>query len=140
MELDKMIEMAKWIAEKGHEGQFRKDGKTPYVEHVNAVADAVEPRLKPIAYLHDIVEDTNISLEELIQLGFDDYVIDAVDLLTPRNRIPNIEYWKKIATNPDAVTVKLADIKHNLSSSPSEHAKEKYAKALTFFKALGYIT
>lgn len=140
MELDKMIELAKWIAEKGHEGQFRKDGITPYIEHVNAVADAVEPRLKPIAYLHDVVEDTNISLEELVQLGFDDYVMDAVDLLTHTNGISNEEYWERISTNPDAMTVKLDDIQHNLSSQPSEHAKAKYAKALAFFKSLGYFT
>jgi (p)ppGpp synthase/HD superfamily hydrolase len=140
MELNKMIELAKWIAEQGHAGQFRKDGTTPYMEHVNAVADAVEPRLKPIAYLHDVLEDTPVSLEELKELEFDSYVLDAVDLLTHRGSTPNIEYWKKIATNPDATAVKLADIQHNLSSQPSEHAKVKYAKALTFFKALGYST
>ena len=135
-----MIEMAKWVAETYHKGQFRKDGHTPYIEHVNAVADAVTLRLKPIAYLHDVVEDTSMTLEELIQLGFDDYVIDAVDLLTHKNRIPSMEYWKEIATNPDAVKVKLADIQHNLSSQPSERAKVKYSKALTFFKSQGYST
>jgi len=138
MELQKQIELAKWVAENAHSGIMRKDGKTPYMSHVQAVADAVEDRLKPIAYLHDVVEDTNVTLDELKELGFDSYVIDAVDLLTHLDGVPNIVYWKDISTNPDATTVKLADIAHNLSSQPSEHAKQKYAKALTFFKGLGY--
>lgn len=138
MELQKQIELAKWIAETAHAGQTRHDGSTPYMVHVQAVADAVEDRLKPIAYLHDVVEDTNISLDELKELGFDSYILDAVDLLTHCKNVPNIVYWKGIASNADATMVKLADIAHNLSSQPSEHAKLKYAKALAFFKSHGY--
>lgn len=65
-------------------------------------------------------------------------VTDAVDLLTHKNNEPNVSYWGRIATNKDATTVKLADIKNNLSSQPSERQKEKYAKALALFAKLGY--
>lgn len=101
--------------------------------HVQAVADAVEDRLKPIAYLHDVVEDTPVTIEELKDAGFDAYVLDAVELLTHKKGVSNIDYWKAIATNEDAVAVKLADIRHNLSSQPSDYAKQKYARALAFF-------
>lgn len=138
MTLLDQIDLAKQIAAAAHQGQTRNDRVTPYFEHVIAVADAVEPRLKPIAYLHDVVEDTNVTLQELEKAGFDAYVLVAVDLLTHKKGISNIEYWKRISSNADATTVKLADIQHNLSSKPSEHAKEKYARALAFFKSQGY--
>lgn len=138
MELQKQIELARWVAQQAHSGQYRKDGHTPYYDHVAAVADAVEDRLKPIAYLHDVVEDSAVTLEELKELEFDTYVLNAVDLLTHVEGVPNIVYWKDISTSADATMVKLADITHNLSSQPSEHAKRKYAKALAFFKTRGY--
>jgi (p)ppGpp synthase/HD superfamily hydrolase len=138
MNLKEQIDAMRQIAHAAHHNQFRKDGTTPYIEHVEAVASMVEDRLKPIALGHDLLEDTKVSFEELEQLGFDSYVLVAVDLLTHKHGVPNIEYWKRIATNPDATAVKLADIQHNLSSMPSEHAKEKYVRALAFFRSQGY--
>jgi hypothetical protein len=49
-----------------------------------------------------------------------------------------VTYWKRILTNPDAVIVKLKDIEDNLAETPSEHAKEKYVRALALFKQAGY--
>lgn len=138
MELDDEINLAKNIAFDAHNGQFRKDKKTPYFSHVNAVAFAVEDRLKPIAYLHDVVEDTNVTIHDLKHHGFSQYILDAVELLTHKHGDSNAEYWKKIAVNADAVTVKLADINHNLSETPSDVARKKYHRALEFFKSLGY--
>lgn len=132
-----MIALAKKIAFDAHDEQKRSGGE-PYIVHPEAVANSVEDRLKPIAWLHDVIEDTHVTLKDLQLDGFDSYVILAIDILTHKNGVPNIEYWNKIATNPDAVKVKLADIAHNLSSNPSDHAKEKYKRALEVFKKLGY--
>ncbi len=125
---------AKEIATFAHEGQKRTDG-SPYINHPSRIADAVEARLKPIAWLHDVVEDTQVSLEDLKSQGFPSYVIEAIDLLTHRKGDSNIVYWTKIKANPDAKAVKLADINDNLSDKPSDYAKQKYAKALAFFNA-----
>lgn len=121
-----------------HKGQFRRDGVTPYETHPEAVAQSVPDRLKPIAYLHDVVEDTEVTIEDLEKEGFPAYVLTAVSLLTHRHGQSNHVYWHNLLTNPDAVQVKIADIKHNLSGSPSDHAKRKYARALEIFAKAGY--
>jgi hypothetical protein len=67
-----------------------------------------------------------------------DYIIVAVDLVTHKNRMPNIEYWAQIATNADATEVKVTDIKDNLGDAPSDRQKDKYTQALALFKQCGY--
>ena len=133
-----MIELMDRIADTAHSGQFRKDGKTPYIIHPRAVAAVVEKRLKPIALGHDLGEDTEITTEELVFIGFDSYVTNAIDLLTHKHRVPNVVYWNNILTNSDAVIVKIEDIKHNLSSAPTIRQIQKYAQALEIFKKSGY--
>lgn len=132
--LDHWIAQAQTIAIQAHSGQKRSDG-SPYINHPKRVADAVEARLKPIAWLHDVVEDTRVTLEDLKQVGFPMYIIEAVDLLTHRKNEPNLTYWGKIKGNPDALAVKLADINDNVNDTPSEYARHKYARALSFFNA-----
>lgn len=138
--LEYWIQQAMKIAEKAHRGQFRNDNTTPYIKHPSRVADAVEDRLKPIALLHDSIEDSKgrITLDTLREYGFPQYIITAVNLLTHKPGDSNIVYWKNILTNEDAVKVKLADIYDNMKDSPSEHAKQKYVRALELFKQMGY--
>ena len=132
--LEHWIKRSVEIAYAAHEGQKRTDG-SPYIKHPFRVADAVEDRLKPIAYLHDVIEDTKVTLDDLKKEGFPSYIINAVDLLTHKKGDSNVVYWTKIKSNPDATAVKLADINDNLHDTPSEHAKQKYQRALTFFNA-----
>lgn len=110
---------------------FPKDFRA--IVHATRIASAVEDRLKPIAFLHDVVEDTNVTLDDLQKLGFPSYIIEAVKLLTHIKGVPNIEYWAGIKQNSDALSVKKEDINDNLNDKPSEHAKQKYALALKFF-------
>ena len=130
--LEHWIQRAKEIAVVAHQGQTRNDG-SPYIKHPFRVAEAVEDRLKPIAFLHDVPEDTRITIKDLMEEGFPLYIIRAVDLLTHRNKEPNLQYWGRIKQNPDALAVKLADINDNINDNPSEKAKAKYALALKFF-------
>lgn len=132
--LEYWIRRAQEIAIAAHEGQKRADG-SPYIKHPARVADAVEARLKPIAWLHDVVEDTRVTLDDLKAEGFPLYIIEAVDLLTHRKGEPNLSYWGKIKANPDALAVKLTDINDNVNDTPSEYAKQKYGRALSFFNA-----
>lgn len=132
--IEHWIQRAMEIATFAHKEQKRTDG-SPYINHPIRVADAVEARLKPIAWLHDVVEDTEITLLDLKTMGFPSYIIEAVDLLTHRKGEPNLSYWGKIKANPDALAVKLADINDNVNDTPTEYAKNKYGQALSFFNA-----
>jgi (p)ppGpp synthase/HD superfamily hydrolase len=133
-EIAKSIE----VRDEAHAGQFRRDGVTPYKTHPEAVAATLPPHLKPAGNLHDVPEDTHVTLDDLREMGFSPFTVNIISVLTHRPGDSNMVYWKKIMTNPDAVLVKIADIKHNLSSNPSEHAKEKYARALALFAKHGY--
>lgn len=132
--IEHWIRRAQEIATVAHESQKRIDG-SPYIRNPSRVANAVEDRLKPIAWLHDVVEDTPITLENLKDEGFPLYIVEAVDLLTHRKGEPNLLYWGKIKPNSDALAVKLADINDNVNDTPSEHAKQKYSQALSFFNS-----
>lgn len=137
-QLSTVIEHAKKISQIAHAGQKRRGGEDYFAAHVEPIANSVTDYLKPIAYLHDVIEDTEITLEELKNVGFPEYIIKAVELLTHRNNEPNESYWTKIAKNIDATTVKIADIKNNLMSAPTEKQRKKYLRAIKLFKDRGY--
>ena len=137
-DLTNLIQLAEKIATSAHNGQTRRGGD-PYITHPARIAARVEDRLKPIAWLHDVVEDnTRVTIANLRTMGFPDYVVDAVNVLTHRKADTNEVYWNRILTNKDAIAVKLEDIRDNLASSPSDYSKQKYAKALALFKQYGH--
>lgn len=130
-----LIATARNFAQMAHTGQFRRDGKTPYFNHVDGVARSVEPQ-KPeyiaTAYLHDVIEDTNYNSMDLQKVGFPKMVINAVLLLTKFDHKPYEEYLKGVKSNVIAKAVKIADINYNLNDTPTEKQKEKYKKALEY--------
>ena len=135
-----LVEAADRFAEEKHRGQKDKAGK-PYIEHPRAVAALVSGELeKTVALLHDTVEDTDASIQEIRQ-RFGDTVADAVDCMTHREGVPYMEYIAKIAQNPLARMVKLADLTHNMDLTRIPHPTEKdferiekYRKAFAFLK------
>lgn len=120
-----------------HKNQVDKSGM-PYVFHPFHLAEQMEDEKTTIvALLHDVIEDTNYAFDDLIRLGFDDDVIEALKLMTHDDDVPYMEYVAKIKDNPVAKAVKLADLQHNSDLSRldvvDEKAlmrKEKYAKAI----------
>lgn len=114
--MDWQVALALSIAEKAHEGQFDKAGK-PYMEHPIAVAGMVsKDKEKVVAYLHDVLEDTNMTMDDLKGYGFDDDILWALAVLT---RSPGMDYNHYIASirSSDsclAVEVKKADLRHNM--------------------------
>jgi len=72
------------IAEQAHKGQFRKDGITPYIEHPVKVASFLytlhirDDEILAIAILHDVLEDTSVQANDLLNAGFSKEVVNAV--------------------------------------------------------------
>jgi len=127
--------LALFVATMAHKGQFRHDGRTPYIKHPLEVSFRVPKRLKPIALLHDVCEDNDVKFQDLEYLDFPKYIIDAVfDLTKGADEDYFEDYLKKIKTNPDALIVKLEDIRHNMNDTPTEKQRAKYIKALAFLK------
>ena len=106
-------EIAKFIAIQAHEGQLDKAGK-PYIEHPRTVADAVEDDVaKAVAWLHDVVEDTSMTFDDLQAAGIASEVINHLRLLTHDKSVPYMEYIAALKNDPVAREVKLADLRHN---------------------------
>ncbi len=129
------------IAYDAHHGQYDING-VPYVFHPFHVAEQMTGEYSVCAaLLHDVAEDTDITVEDL-KKDFPPEVTDALELLTHDKNTDYFEYIKKIKDNPIAKEVKLADIAHNsdqtriFSDSPEAAAKKanwklKYEKALS---------
>lgn len=134
-----LVDLAEKVARKAHEGQFRRDGVTPYITHSEAVAKSLEGESEQViatAWLHDVLEDTEVTDLELAKIGFPAHVIACVSELSRSGGISYKAFIRHIALCcEDTRKVKIADILHNLSDSPTEKQKAKYAKALRF---LGY--
>lgn len=125
------IKLAYAISLVAHKGQVDKSGKD-YINHPLTVASFCEnDEEKIVALLHDVVEDTNITLDDL-KLFFEDNIIEALNLLTHKSNEDYFEYLKKIKTNPLAKAVKLNDLKHNMDitrfENPSERDYERIEK------------
>ena len=125
------IIIAQMIAERAHSGQFRRDQKTPYIEHVNSVVEKVtSDDEKIVAYLHDVVEDSEITVDDLADVGFSPNITEAVSLLTKTKTTDYDSYIQGIKSNPLARAVKIADMTSNLEDTPTPEQVEKYTKGL----------
>lgn len=130
-------EKARSIAVDAHKGQTDKAGR-PYIEHPRYVASVVSgDEAKAAAWLHDVVEDTEITLGDLSDAGISDAVIEAVGLLTHRDGVPYMDYIRSIKGNAIARQVKLADLRHNsdLGRLPNptdgdRRRRERYREAI----------
>lgn len=97
------------------EETFDKGGE-PYILHCLHVMNAMpkgEHDLRIVAVLHDIVEDTSITIEDLRHMGYSENILESINYMTHRHSDSYDEYIKRIATNRWARLVKLADLTHN---------------------------
>ena len=138
MNAQQIIDKAPDFARKAHAGQFRRDGVTPYIEHPKAVAAHFEKGSYEwqVAWLHDVLEDTETTYEE-ISRAFGLVVAEAVRLLTHPKGEPYKDYILRLWSNEEgqagrlAYKVKLADMATNLGDAPTERQVKKYAAALS---------
>lgn len=101
------------ISFNAHKEQVDKSGM-PYVYHPYRIAEQMNDEYSTcVALLHDVIEDTDITLEDLKDEGFPQEVIEAIALMTHDDDTPYFDYIRRIKTNPIATAVKLADLQDN---------------------------
>lgn len=125
-----------------HKDQEDKSGM-PYVFHPFHLAEQMKTEETTIvALLHDVVEDSDYTLEDLKAFGFSGAVTDAVALMTHADDVEYMDYVRKIKDNPIAKAVKLADLRHNSDLSRLDEVtekalnrREKYLKAIELLES-----
>lgn len=140
----KYIELCYNIAKEYHAEQLDKGGN-PYIEHPVAVAEKVDTELeKCVALLHDVIEDTDLTSEDLLKMGVPSVVVEKVLIVTHNPNEPYNDYIKRVAKDLVAINVKLADIEHNmdLSRIPNvsqrdlDRVENKYRKNYEYLKEI----
>lgn len=127
--MDQVI-LALQIAQEKHAGQTDKQG-LPYVFHPIRVALRLDGDMyKSAALLHDILEDTDTTEEELRSRGISTDVINIVKALTKPDELPYFDYIKTIRDNSDAMKIKIADLHDNMRDGCPASLRERYKKAL----------
>ena len=124
-----------------HKNQKDKSG-IPYVFHPFHLAEQMEEELSTVvALLHDVVEDTAYTFDDLRNMGYPEKVLEALMLLTHDDATPYLSYVERLKDNPIAKAVKLADLRHNSDLSRLDHIDqkaldrvEKYKKAIALLE------
>lgn len=129
------LERAIAIAAEAHEGATDKGGQ-PYILHPLRVMLAVDSvKEKIVAVLHDVVEDSSWTMEQLRAEGFSTTILEALDALTRRENEDYLAFVRRARNNPIARTVKLVDLRDNmdlsrlLSQTPRDEARLKKYQA-----------
>ena len=139
------LEDAIVLAVQAHHGQvYPTPGGEPFIRHPLRVMLQVEADIERIvAVLHDLVEDTPYTLDDVRRLGYPNEAIEALDRLTRREGEAYEEYIGRIASHPIARRVKLADLTDNLANSRRLEANvenheriERYERARERLKML----
>ena len=131
------IQQAKELAFKIHANQTDKAG-APYTLHLETVASKLTEQgenedVIVVGWLHDSVEDTDITVGEIRDL-FGDDISTAVDAITKRKNEPYQDYLQRVKTNEIARIVKLADLAHNMDLSRLCNITDKDLKRLEKYK------
>jgi (p)ppGpp synthase/HD superfamily hydrolase len=129
------LQSALEIAVGAHHGQTDRYG-APYILHPLRVMERVETETeKIVAVLHDVVEDTKWTFDDLRKKGFGDEIIQALDCLTKREGEPYEDFVNRSAANPLARRVKLADLEDNMDIRRMQAVTAKDAGRLAKYLA-----
>lgn len=130
------LQTCEFIARIAHKGQIDKSG-APYIEHPLIVAKGVQTEdEKCVALLHDVLEDSSFTAEDLKVAKIPEQVIEAVETLTHKDGVSYEDYISCIKANELARQIKISDLKHNMDLSRLSDVtdqdlkcKEKYERA-----------
>ena len=108
-----MTKVALKLCFEAHKDQIDKSDM-PYVFHPFHLAEQMtDENTTIVALLHDVIEDTDHTLDDLRSLGFGEQILEAIALMTHDDAVPYMDYVAAIKSNPIAKAVKLADLRHN---------------------------
>ena len=117
-----------------HKDQVDKSGM-PYVYHPFHLAEQMDTEETVIvALLHDVVEDTEYTLQDIADMGFPQAVVEAIALMTHDESVPYMDYVARIKQNPIAAAVKLADLRHNSDTSRLDVVDDKATERIQKYK------
>ena len=135
------LENAISLATEAHKGQKDKNG-APYILHPLRVMARVQSETeKIVAVLHDTIEDTDYTIENLKKNGYSKEVLEAIDCLTKRDNEDYNNYVKRCKSNPIAQKVKIADLENNMDIRRFEVLTEEDLKRLNkYLDAWRYLT
>jgi (p)ppGpp synthase/HD superfamily hydrolase len=131
------------IARKAHGDAVNPKTGEVYLTHPEHVAAHVEgDAAKAVAWLHDVVEDTDVTLDDLRAAGLSEEVVRGVDAMTHRPGEEYLAFVRRAASDPLARLVKEADVRHNLDLGriplPDERdlrrVRDKYLPALRILR------
>lgn len=126
-------ELALQIAKKAHAGQVDKAGND-YILHPMTVASYMDTDTeKAVAYLHDVLEDTNITVDQL-RNQFPKEIVDAVIILTRNKDESYFEYIQRVSKSKLAKKVKVEDLLHNLDITRIKEPTERDFKRLEKYR------
>lgn len=134
-----LVDAAREYATFAHAGQFRRDGVTPYIEHPRKVAALLEgesDEVIAVAHGHDIFEDSHYTMRDMLDAGFPMVVVTAIHALTKRPGDNYHTYLHRVAQDPIARRVKIADMLANLTDSPTPRQVERYTKGILFLSSM----
>ncbi len=135
-----LTKLALKLCFQAHKDQVDKSGM-PYVFHPFHLAEQMQTEeTTVVALLHDVVEDTLYTIQDLRRMGFPDAVITAIELMTHDDETPYLEYVARMRGNPIACAVKLADLRHNSDLSRLDTVDEKaFVRAEKYKKAIAIL-
>ena len=129
-----MLNKAILIATKAHQGQIDKAGN-PYILHpLRAMLSRQDDTERICAVLHDVIEDTEVTFEDLRNEGFSEEVLSALDCVTKRDKESYDEFIDRIIKNKTACYVKLADLRDNMDLSRIKTPTERDYKRIEKYK------
>lgn len=128
------LETALLTALDAHSGQKDKAGQ-PYILHpLRVMLSLTGETERIVAILHDVVEDSDATLDNLQNQGFSEDVVDAVDALTHRDGESYESYIERLRTTPIARVVKIADLQDNLDESRLSDVRDADRERMTRYR------
>ena len=122
------------IAFEAHRDQIDKTG-LPYIHHpLHLAAQMTDEVTTCVALLHDVVEDSDMTFEDLETMGFGGDILNALRLMTHDDDVPYMDYVREIKKNPIASKVKRADLMHNSDTTRLDVVTEKDLQRVEKYK------
>ena len=137
---ESLLESARLLSQNAHSNQVDKAGIDYFTGHIQTVVNSVHSyKEKIVAYLHDIVEDTDVTIDRIYE-EFGEEIGDAVKAITKSGKLDYTEYIEQIKANELARAFKIADLKHNMDLTRLKEVGEKDIRRVEKYrKALGML-